>query len=230
MLIANKRLTPRCRNLGGEPSCFWIEQGTFFAHLWRLRFPRAYVILAALCPGYVATPGGWRPVEALAVGDALLTFDGGAQTLTGVGRSLLWTPIEQCPPELWPIVVPAGAVGNRCRMRALPGTRFLVESDLAEQITGDPFCVIPAASLIDAGIATQEPPTSFVEIMTLTFDSEQLVYSDGGALIMSDLPCPANRLMWTGFCRTRLACVFTNWIRRRKRRLRETRSICPGSD
>ena len=142
----------------------------------------------------VATPGGWRPVEALAVGDALLTFDGGAQTLTGVGRSLLWTPIEQCPPELWPIVVPAGAVGNRCRMRALPGTRFLVESDLAEQITGDPFCVIPAASLIDAGIATQEPPTSFVEIMTLTFDSEQLVYSDGGALIMSGSAMPGEPL------------------------------------
>ena len=174
---------------------FGSSKERFSRTCWRLRFRGALVRSWRLCVGDIGCHAGWMAPRRGA-GRRGRAFDIRWRRPDADRR---WPvsavdPIEQCPPELWPIVVPAGAVGNRCRMRALPGTRFLVESDLAEQITGDPFCVIPAASLIDAGIATQEPPTSFVEIMTLTFDSEQLVYSDGGALIMSGSAMPGEPL------------------------------------
>ncbi|MEQ8255971.1 MAG: Hint domain-containing protein, partial [Roseovarius confluentis] len=80
----------------------------------------------------VATGMGWRPVEAIAAGDKVLTFDGGLQTITKVSRVGLWSGQDHCPRQFWPLEVPAGALGNREVMRVLPGQNIMVESDAAE--------------------------------------------------------------------------------------------------
>ena len=131
----------------------------------------------------VATPSGWRPVEAIAVGDEVMTFDAGFQPVTALARALLWTPIEACPEELHPITVPAGLLGNRTPLRLLPDTGVMLESDLAEELTGDPFAVIPAHALLACPSVSRTCPEGYAEVISLGFAGEHLVYAEGGALL-----------------------------------------------
>ena len=56
----------------------------------------------------VATELGWRPVDAVAAGDLVLTFDRGMQPVVAVRRRFL----ADLGAASWPLSVPAGALGN----------------------------------------------------------------------------------------------------------------------
>lgn len=135
----------------------------------------------------VATAIGWRPVEAVSVGDKVLTFDGGLQRVTGVRRQVLWSGEGDCPRRFWPLSVPAGALGNREVMSLLPRQPVMVESDSAEELFGDPFALIPAMSLDDINGITRAPPRGPVEVITVQFADDQVVFANSGALFL----CPA---------------------------------------
>lgn len=142
------------------------------------------------CPGHgfaagtvVATHLGWRPVEALTVGDYVMTFDNGMQPITAVTRGAYWMQAGDCPDHLLPIQLPAGVLGNDRAMTVLPEQSVMVESDAAEDLLGDPFALIPAEALIGfRGIDRMRPWQAF-DVVTLHFDQDQVVYADGGALI-----------------------------------------------
>ena len=91
----------------------------------------------------VATSMGWREVEALAVGDKVLTFDAGLQPITAIERVINWPDHATCPDHAAPFEVPAGVLGNSERIWMLPNQLVVVESDLAETLTGDPFALVP---------------------------------------------------------------------------------------
>ena len=136
----------------------------------------------------MATSIGWRAVEAIAPGDMALTFDGGMQQVRRVTRSILWSSPKNCPEHLWPMEVPAGALGNQRVMRILPEQNVLVESDAAEECFGDPFALIPAAALTGFhGIARVKPHEEVV-VYTIHFNSEQIVFACSGALFH----CPSD--------------------------------------
>lgn len=136
----------------------------------------------------VATQMGWRPVEAVAVGDQVLTFDGGLQYVTGIQREVIWTGGNQSDPETWPLHVPAGALGNREDMSLMPQQAVLVESDTAEDVFGDPFAMIPAASLDGFRGICRVAPAERIEIVTITFARDEVVFANIGALFF----CPAS--------------------------------------
>ena len=135
----------------------------------------------------VATHLGWRPVEALTVGDYVLTFDNGMQPITAVTRGAYWLQPGDCPDHLLPIAVPAGVLGNDRPMTVLPEQCVMVESDAAEELLGDPFALIPAEVLLGFGGIERMRPWQGFDVVTLHFAQDQVIHVDGGALVY----CPA---------------------------------------
>lgn len=133
----------------------------------------------------VATAMGWRPVEAIAVGDKVLTFDAGLQAVTRIERRALWSGETGCPTRFWPLEVPAGALGNREVMHLLPNQGVLLESDAAEMVYGDPFTLLPAQALDGVNGIHRVPPRHGVDVVILHFESEQVVFANSGALFFA---------------------------------------------
>lgn len=138
----------------------------------------------------VATPTGWRLVEAIAAGDKVLTFDGGMQTVVSVVRILIAAPDSGVQDVT--MMVPTGALGNCEPMFMMSHQAVFVESDTAEVVFGDPFAMIPAAALegfrgIEAVVAAPQ-----TEVVTLQFARDEVVFANIGALFF----CPrANDLL-----------------------------------
>jgi len=130
----------------------------------------------------IATNIGWRAVEAIAPGDHALTFDGGMQVVRRITRSVLWTSPRNCPAYLWPLTVPAGALGNKAEMQILPEQNIMIESDAAEEVFGDPFAMIPAAALTGYRGISRVKPHKEIVVYTLHFEQEQVVFACSGAL------------------------------------------------
>ena len=143
----------------------------------------------------VASNLGWRCVEALAVGDSVLTFDNGMQKIVEFRRQTLFLSGADAAPGNGPLIVPVGALGNRTEITLLPDQGVLVESDMVADIYGDPFAVIPAHSLEGFRGITRAGPAQEIELITLCFEEEEVIYAEGGALIY----CPRNALALDGF-------------------------------
>ena len=137
----------------------------------------------------VASALGWRAVEALAVGDGVLTFDNGMQRIEEVHRLHLWPDAARSAPASWPVVVPEGALGNRTALTLLPDQGVMIESDTACEVFGDPFAVVPAQSLVGVRGIDRRAPTGPVELVALVFAEPQVIHAGGGALIH----CPPSR-------------------------------------
>jgi len=153
----------------------------------------ADVCLADITAGFVAgtkvaTMIGWRAVEAIAPGDLVLTFDGGLQPVREVRRHVIWGGGREHHRH-WPLFVPSGALGNQSEMWLLPEQTVLVESDVAEDLTGDPFALIPARALEGFRGITASAPAARLEIVQLVFGTDEVAFANIGALFY----CPADR-------------------------------------
>ncbi|WP_281966751.1 Hint domain-containing protein [Roseovarius nanhaiticus] len=144
----------------------------------------------------VAGPGGWRAVRSVAPGDMLLTFDGGLQRVEATMSEPASPACSVCPNALWPIEVPPGALGNRDLMHLAADQPILIESDLAETLTGDPFALVPARSLTGVRGIHRAPPSANEVVVTLSFADEQIVFAPGGAAL--HCPVAADLLAATG--------------------------------
>ncbi len=141
---------------------------------------------AMLAGTRVATPVGWVAVETLAIGDLVLTFDGGLQPVSAITQHLDTGAQTLDHPQDWPLLVPSGVLGNRVQMLILPRQAVLIESEVAERVMGDPFVLVPALALAGyCGISQRRPGRSMIAT-TLHFATDQLVFADCGAV----LQCP----------------------------------------
>lgn len=136
----------------------------------------------------IATAMGWRAVEAIAVGDLVLTFDNGLQPVVAVTRTPVATPLRPSS-QTMPVVVPAGALGNATAMTLMAEQPVVVESDAAEDLFGDPFAVLKARDLVGyAGIV--QDVAQVHDVLTLHFAEDQVLHADGGALIVATADIP----------------------------------------
>lgn len=138
----------------------------------------------------VATDLGWQPVEDLRTGDRVVTFDSGMRPLRAVRISTLWTAEADAPRAVWPLQVPVRALGNRTTMTLMPEQAVLIESDEAESMYGDPFMLVSAGVLDGHKGITRVPPQREVTVVTLEFESDEVVYANGTLLVH----CPADRV------------------------------------
>lgn len=126
---------------------------------------------------------GWRPVERLMRGDAVFTLDGGLRQIIDIKREDL-TPARQ-------IIVPGGALNNCAEMALLPGQHVLLDADIAEEAFGSPLVLLPAAALVGYRGVRWQQGRERVEIVTLGFDEDEVVYGNTGALLY----CPSTARM-----------------------------------
>ncbi len=132
---------------------------------------------------HVASNLGWRKVEALSVGDKVLTFDNGMQTVVDIQRETLWIGERgHAHPTTLPIHLPQGALNNRCDMWLMPDQGLLVESDAVSDLMGDPFAVVSARSLVGLGGISRMAPAQKLEITILSFENDEVIYVEGGLL------------------------------------------------
>ncbi|MEO0939144.1 MAG: Hint domain-containing protein [Pseudomonadota bacterium] len=142
-------------------------------------------LIAGTC---VASGMGWRPVEAIAPGDMVLSFDHGMVPVRDVTRTTLWPCAIRIPEASWPVFVPAGALNNAQDMTLLPDQPVMVESDAALDAHGDPFALVQAKALEGLRGIERTAPLREIEVITLTFDTDQVIYAQGG--LLAYCPCP----------------------------------------
>lgn len=126
----------------------------------------------------VASNLGWRAVDALCVGDSVLTFDHGMQRIADIQRETLWMQDG----GLRPLVIPHGAMYNRAEILLMPDQGLLVESDAAIDALGDPFAVIPARALEGFRGVRKAGPAERLDVTTLSFVLDEVIYVEGGML------------------------------------------------
>lgn len=133
----------------------------------------------------VALGQSWRPVETLRVGDKVLTFDNGMQQIADIRRrSVLLDGRDGA----LSVTIPAGAMGNRDDITLLPDQGVMLESAGASDPMGDPFAVVPAQALVGREGICSGFPGRQVDLITLFFGEEEVIYADGGLT----LHCPTD--------------------------------------
>lgn len=130
----------------------------------------------------IATEFGWRSVDALSVGDSVLTFDHGFRKLVGLRRTVLWDGLGHCPDAILPISIAANVLDNHQVAEVLPDQGIMVESDAAEDYRGDPFAVLRAAAVASFGLAERMRPQGPIEAVILEFEEDEVVHGRSGLL------------------------------------------------
>ncbi|MGB8813217.1 MAG: Hint domain-containing protein [Paracoccaceae bacterium] len=133
--------------------------------------------------------GNQRGIEALAVGDRVLTRDHGPQPIRWVGRATL-----RAVGAFAPVVITAGAMGNAGDLIISQHHRmFLYQRDRsADMPTAE--LLVQAKHLVD-GEAVFLREGGFVDYFSLVFDGHEIIYAEG---------IPAESLMVTDATLSRL--------------------------
>ncbi|OCX67072.1 hypothetical protein BFP70_02580 [Thioclava sp. SK-1] len=132
----------------------------------------------------VITPRGPRQIAALRAGDLIETFDDGPQPITAIEGFNARILDMALPRALWPIGLAQGMLGNRRPVRLAPNQAVMLESDSAEQAFGDPFVMVPAATLLSLPCARLLSPSPFDKIYHIRFDTPQLIMTaDAGVML-----------------------------------------------
>ena len=112
-------------------------------------------------------------------GDGLLTFEHGEQPVARVFRS---QQAQRVPQPFWPVFLPVGAMENDDPAELLPAQMVMLESDLAEELYGEPFVMVPASSLVGWNGIERRPPEG-AEVIHLQFDRPQVVFAGRSLLL-----------------------------------------------
>ncbi len=134
----------------------------------------------------VASAMGWRAAEAIATGDLVLTFDRGLQPVKAVHRAITWA--APVPRSQWPLMVPAGVLGNAAPMLLQPDQQVMLESDAAEAVFGDPFTLITASDLEGFRGIGRVAPEGPTQTIVLEFQHDEVIFAQHGALAYCGRP------------------------------------------
>lgn len=143
-----------------------------------LRLPPAR---GAAAPGmlagtFVETAAGWCRAEALVPGMRVQTWDGGLVAVARIARQAVPTASEL-------VQIPGGALGCCSDLWLMPGQQVLVAAPVAEDLLDAAGALVPARALAGhMGVRLVRAPGP-VDALSLTLDSEELVFANTGALL-----------------------------------------------
>ncbi len=122
---------------------------------------------------HITTPNGERPVEALEIGDLVLTRDDGPQPVRWIGRREL-----PATGDMAPVVIREGTLGDHRDLVVSPNHRILISGREAELLFGEDEVLVAAKDLVnDGSIRIRDGGT--VEYVHVMFDRHQVIYSEG---------------------------------------------------
>jgi hypothetical protein len=117
--------------------------------------------------------GSLRPVEALALGDRILTRDHGPQPLRWLGSARM-----RAVGAFAPVIFPPGALGNAGNLAVSPHHRLFLYQPQVRSDLPTAELLVQARHFVDAGIATVQQG-GFVDYYSLAFDRHEIVYAEG---------------------------------------------------
>ncbi|MFQ5624653.1 MAG: Hint domain-containing protein [Paracoccaceae bacterium] len=129
----------------------------------------------------IATPGGETAVEDLAVGDLVLTRDGGPQPIRWIGARRVGAGELARDPSLRPVRILRGAFGAGRPARDLvvtPQHRILLSDWRAEIMFGEAEVLAPAKALVNERTIRIDREAGEVEYFHLLFDCHQIIYTE----------------------------------------------------
>lgn len=146
--------------------------------------------LYALTP--VATPDGWVRAGSLVPGALVMTFDGGPAHIASISEHRL---DSGAPRAAWPLQVPMGVLGNAEPAILLPEQGVMIDSDLADDLFGEPFVTVPASALEGWRGVTRIPPVAQM-VVKIAFDTPELIYAGGDMIVV----CPGLPMLSLTHC------------------------------
>lgn len=163
--------------------------------LGSMQFSNFETVIPCFTPGtLITTRRGAVPVETLVAGDEVLTRDHGYRPLVWTGQRVLSAADLIANPQLCPVQIAAGALGNGLPLRDLlvsPQHRMLIEGGRAEMLFGEAEVLVAALHLVGLpGIKTVFlPGLTYVHVM---FEGHEIVCSEGA---WSESFQPAQRML-----------------------------------
>jgi hypothetical protein len=129
---------------------------------------------ACFCPGTaIATPSGDRPIETLAIGDAVLSAEGAVCPILWIGRRSYAGRLLAGHPLLHPIRIRAGALGG-----GLPRRDLLVSAEHAMMLDG---LLVPARMLVNGTSIVRERPAGPVHYLHIELAQHGIILAEGAA-------------------------------------------------
>ena len=130
----------------------------------------------------ILTPSGYRIIETLAEGDLVMTRDHGARPLRWIGMSRVNARRLSMMPQLRPIRIRAGALGDGLPATDLvvsPQHRVLVRSKIALKMFGALEVLVAAKQLLTLDGFDILEDVDAVDYYHLLFDRHEIVFSNG---------------------------------------------------
>jgi len=162
----------------GEPGSGVVA----FANGQTIAFSEIDRVVPCFTPGTaIATPKGEVAVETLKPGDRVLTRDNGIQTISWVGTKRLDFAQLKAAPQLRPIKITAGALGDDMPERDMlvsPSHRMLIVSHQAELYFSQSEVLVAAQHMLsmDGVEVSEQPYITYIHIMC---ENHEIVLSDG---------------------------------------------------
>ena len=130
----------------------------------------------------IETDEGQRPIEELSQGDYILTADNSYQEISWIGARRLDAAMLDAKPNLKPIHIRKGALGNNLPLQDLivsPQHRILISSKIAERMFGEKEVLVAAKHLTALeGIEVMSPKDG-VEYHHFLCENHEIIYANG---------------------------------------------------
>ncbi len=130
----------------------------------------------------VETWDGWKRVETLTEGDMVYVRDGGMRPILSVDR-VYFRGRKSLDTLSGSVLVPCGALQNCTPMLLLPDQHVLFETPEAQAVLRTPFTLLPGHALCGHNGITAIRPQGPLEVVTLRFEEEQVIWANTGIMI-----------------------------------------------
>ncbi len=144
--------------------------------------PASPIIICFAKGTLIRTQEGEVPVEELAVGDFVITRDCGPQQIRWIGSRQLDSVDLAQQPDLYPIRIDRGALGEGKPSRVLvvsPQHRFSMGSPATQLLFGQEDVLVSAKHLVNEMTIRRDVTVAEVTYFHILFDSHQIVFSNG---------------------------------------------------
>lgn len=140
----------------------------------------------------IATSSGWQKVEDLQKGQSVRTADNHEELIADLGHEALRFSASRDTVRDWPVILPAGAVGNAEKILVSPNLRLVIENPNAKSRNQPKRVSVRAETLIGYRGIARAPLYVDLEQVAVSFSQAATLILEGG--VLTDVPSTSGDL------------------------------------